>query len=319
MLFRATGQNSILFDPGMDEEVNIVHQYLNAVGFSNIKNKKELANIIKQVITEATIKNYIQTDRNSVICEYVKYFTPSTGIAVRGEFDEDNDLMLDFYYPICKAYNVSTDEDINIERYAAHEYFAGVCDDPRIGVTLIFDIQNTVDLMKRISVKADNPKDQEDKMSVSLSGLSVYGMVMLPIKKDKEEKAKTEKNASNRNKLLMAARNGDENAIESLTLDDIDTYAQLSKKIRNEDVYTLVESYFMPYGVECDQYSIMAEIENYSVETNEQTGEEIYILMLNFNGISFNVSINRKDLLGEPMAGRRFKGTVLMQGKLEEI
>ena len=46
------------------------------------------------------------------------------------------------------------------------------------------------------------------------------------------EKAKREKNATNRNKLLMAARNGDENAIESLTLDDIDTYAQLSKKIR---------------------------------------------------------------------------------------
>jgi hypothetical protein len=146
--------------------------------------------------------------------------------------------------------------------------------------------------------------------------MSINGMVMLPIKKDKKEKLKTEKNASNRHKLLMAARNGDENAIESLTLDDIDTYAQLSKKIRNEDVYTLVESYFMPYGVECDLYSIMGEIEDYAIEINPYSGEEIYILSINYNGMAMNISINKKDLLGEPMVGRRFKGTVLMQGRV---
>ena len=142
-------------------------------------------------------------------------------------------------------------------------------------------------------------------------------MIMLPIKKDKKEKLKTEKNASNRNKLLMAARNGDESAIESLTLDDIDTYAQLSKKIRNEDVYSLVESYFMPYGVECNLYSIMGEITDFTTEKNSRTEEELYILTLDYNGMAMNISINKKDLMGEPMAGRRFKGTVLMQGEIE--
>ena len=127
---------------------------------------------------------------------------------------------------------------------------------------------------------AEDSKDMEEKASVEFAGLSVNGMIMLPIKKDVGEKAKREKNATNRNKLLMAARNGDENAIESLTLDDIDTYAQLSKKIRSEDVYSLVDSYFMPYGVECDLYSIMAEIVDYSLEKNEVSGEDIIILSL---------------------------------------
>ncbi len=290
-----------------------MHQYLSAVGFSNLTTKKELMEIVKTVITEPSNKNFIETDRNSVICEYIKYFTPTTGFVVRGEFDSENELTLDFYYPLCKAYNVSTTESIAIERYAANEYFAGICDDPRIGVSLIFDIQNSVDVMRRF---ADNTEDMEEKASVNFSGMSIRGMIMLPIKKDVSEKAKTEKNTSNRNKLLMAARNGDEEAIESLTLEDIDLYTQISKKIRSEDVYSIVDSYFMPYGVECDQYSIMAEITEYAMETNSCSGEEIYILTLDYNGMAINISINKKDLLGEPMVGRRFKGNILLQGRV---
>lgn len=290
-----------------------MHQYLGAVGFGSINSKKEFMEVIKKVIMEPSDRTFIETEHNSVICEYVKFFTPTTGLVVRGEFDNDNDLSLDFYYPVCKAYNVSTNESIGIERYASNEYFAGICDDPRIGVTLIFDIQNSVDVMRKF---AENTEDMEEKAAVNLSGLSVNGMVMLPIKKDDTEKAKNEKNTSNRNKLLMAARNGDEKAIESLTLEDIDTYTQISKKIRSEDIYSIVDSYFMPYGVECDQYSIMCEIKEYSAEKNPYTDEDIYILTLDYNGMAMNISINKKDLLGEPMVGRRFKGTVLMQGKV---
>ena len=35
------------------------------------------------------------------------------------------------------------------------------------------------------------------------------------------------------------------------------------------------------------------------------------------NDLTFDVCINRKDLLGEPEVGRRFKGTVWMQGSVE--
>ncbi len=290
-----------------------MHQYLNAVGFRELKNKKELLELIKSVIKEPSNREFIETDKKSVICEYTKYFSPTTGITVRGEIDENNELTLDFYYPVCRPLSISTNENIGIERFASNEYFAGICDDPRIGVTLIFDIPNSVDVMKRF---AQDNGDMEEKATVEFAGLSINGMIMLPIKKDVGEKAKREKNATNRNKLLMAARNGDENAIESLTLDDIDTYAQLSKKIRSEDVYSLVDSYFMPYGVECDLYSIMAEIVDYSIEKNEVSGEEIIILSLDYNGMALNICINRKDLLGEPMIGRRFKGTVLIQGKV---
>mgnify|MGYP002508965657 CR=1 FL=1 len=57
-----------------------------------------------------------------------------------------------------------------------------------------------------------------------------------------------------RNQLIAAARKGDEDAIESLTLEDMDIYSTISKKILTEDVFSLVDTYFMPYGVETAIY-----------------------------------------------------------------
>ena len=62
--------------------------------------------------------------------------------------------------------------------------------------------------------------------------------------------------------MLQAARDGDEDAIENLTLEDMDTYTMISKRIENEDILSIVMSHFMPCGVECDQYNVMGDILN---------------------------------------------------------
>lgn len=107
---------------------------------------------------------------------------------------------------------------------------------------------------------------------------------------------------------------GNEEAIESLTLEDMDTYTTISRKIHKEDVFSLVDTYFMPYGVECDQYSILGEIIDVREEVNRITGEQLVIMSLECNELTFDVCINRKDLYGEPAVGRRFKGVIWLQG-----
>ena len=125
---------------------------------------------------------------------------------------------------------------------------------------------------------------------------------------------RNKKSSITRARLLNAARKGDEEAIESLTLDDMDTYTAISKKIQKEDVFSLVDTSFMPYGVECDHYSILAEIIDYSKIKNKITGEKIYLMTLNCNDMIFDMCINQDDLYGEPAVGRRFKGIIWMQG-----
>ena len=109
-----------------------------------------------------------------------------------------------------------------------------------------------------------------------------------------------EKVANERNQLLAQARMGDEDAIESLTLEDMDTYTTISRRIHKEDVFSLVDTYFMPYGVECDQYSILGEITECHTDTNRITDEEIIFMTLECNEIVLEVCINRYDLYGEP-------------------
>jgi len=152
--------------------------------------------------------------------------------------------------------------------------------------------------------------------TLTLSGLSVDGTIMMPIIKNEHDRSRVRKASSERNQLLWQARNGDEDAIESLTLEDMDTYTTISRKIHKEDVFSLVDTYFMPYGVECDQYSVLGEIMDVREERNRITGEELVIMTLECNELTLDVCINREDLYGEPAVGRRFKGVIWLQGHI---
>lgn len=289
-----------------------MHQYLRAIGFSEINHKKQLKIILDQVVSNATEKSFVEVSPDCVIAQYNMEFADAIGLSVRGDFDSDNVFTYEFCYPYCKGIHISTEEDVTVERHAEKETYAGVCDDIRVGVSLIFYLQNVLEYLKE--KEAGNIPKQNT--SVTLSGLSLQGKIMLPINKNEKEKQKVQKAANNRKHLIAAARQGDEEAIQSLTLEDIDTYTTISRKILKEDIFSLVDSYFMPYGVECDQYSILGEIEDFELVENSLTGEEVYIITLNCNELLFDICINKQDILGEPQIGRRFKGTVWLQGKI---
>ena len=86
--------------------------------------------------------------------------------------------------------------------------------------------------------------------SVTLSGLARTGTILLPVWKSEGQEIQNRMDAANRGRLIAAAKNGDEEAMESLTIEDMDTYAMISKRIENEDIYSIVDTYFMPYGME---------------------------------------------------------------------
>ncbi len=152
---------------------------------------------------------------------------------------------------------------------------------------------------------------------ITLSGLAEEGTILLPIKKDKRQMIQNKKETIERNKLIADARAGDEEAIETLTMKDIDIYSTISKKIMSEDVLTLVDTYVMPFGLECDRYSVMGEILDINEKKNDLSGETVLIMTLNCNDLVFDICVNKKDLTGEPMIGRRFKGNIWLTGKID--
>ena len=196
------------------------------------------------------------------------------------------------------------------ERHEAREEYAGVWDDIKMGISMRFYLLNMITYVKEQSSGLLPSRGT----SLSLSGLALQGSIMMPIKKDEEQKKKVKIDSLNRTNLITAARKGDEEAIETLTLEEMDMYSTISKKIQKEDVFSIVDTYFMPYGVECDHYSILGEITDYKKVTNKLTEEEIYLLTICCNELTFDVSINIIDLFGEPEIGRRFKGIIWLQG-----
>ena len=205
-----------------------MHQYLRAVGFSQIETKKQLRELLYNVIEGCDTINNIETDRDSVIIEYTKQFAGPCGICIRGEMEEDKNLILDFYYPFLNPSAVSTDEEITVERHAAKESFAVMCEDIRVGASIIFYLINGMDYMKSY---AKHTFDRQGNV-IHLAGLSTNGTILLPIKKNAKELQKVKQVSNDRIQKIMAAREGDEEAMESLTLDDIDMYSAISKRIR---------------------------------------------------------------------------------------
>ena len=289
-----------------------MHSYLRAVGFSEIKKRKQIEEIIQDVIETYDEKNVVEDYEDGVFAELSKNYGCDCGITVCGQYDENNEFHVEYYFPFFRGTGITTDENVVVERHAARQSFAGACDDLRIGVTLIFYLQNAAEYMMESRKKVVS----ENRKALTISGLAREGMILLPLQKDKEAARAERELAKNRSSLIAAARDGDEDAMESLTMEDMDTYSMISQRIVREDVFSIVDSYFMPYGIECDQYNVMGEILDFMEFKNILTGEEIYQLTLESNDVQFDVCINKKDLLGEPQAGRRFKGIIWLQGQL---
>lgn len=298
-----------------------MHKYLRAIGFSSIQKRKDYERLIRFCAQDATDRAYTskspvfstsETDEDSMIAVFCKDFAEGVGLAVCGEYDEQNHFSYDYCFPYLCGDNIASYEDITVERHADKESYAGVCDDAKVGITLIFYLQNMIPYLK-----AKNSGELPlSGTSLTLSALSCKGSIMMPLKKDERDIKRTQKAANSRSRLIEAAKRGDESAIESLTLEDMDMYTSISKQIHQNDIYTIVDTYFMPYGVECDQYSIMGEILSCELIKNNVTNEQIYKMQLLCNDLTFSMCINKLDLYGEPLPGRRFKGVIWLQGKI---
>lgn len=286
-----------------------MHKFLRTIGFSEI-NKKELDMLIQKIINKPEKIKVTKDSDGNEFAELSCDVAPNMGITIRGVYNDDDCFDMDYYYPYFTGTDKSIDQIIDIERHSDKEAYAGVCEDPNIGVTLVFYLQNVCDYL----AERQYSKSAVQLKGAVLSGLSVDGCVLLPLE---EKKVKTTNvNEKDRSQLVAEAREGNEDAIENLTLDDIDMYSLLSKRMMKEDILSIVKTYFMPYGIESDQYSVLGNILDVVEEKNIITNENIYCIKVSCNDIIFNVSINKKDLIGEPMVGRRFKGNIWMQGSI---
>ena len=275
-----------------------------------MQDRRKLRRLINGIVVDSDRREYTTNEEDIIIAEFSKDFAENMGIAVCGEFDEEDKFSYEYYFPYLRPTNVTSTEEICVERHGCQESYVGICDETRVGVSLIFYVQNMIPYIKLKEITKHPLKNA----SLSLSALSLNGTILMPIYKNEMVTANIARDTQKRNILINAARNGDTEAMEALALKDMDIYTNVSRKMLKEDIYSLVDTFFMPYGVECDHFAIMAEILECELVKNRITDEEIYRMTVNCNDMIFDLCINKQDLLGEPEVGRRFKGSIWVQG-----
>ena len=289
-----------------------MHSFLKAIGFSKINNRLEVEQLIHKVIEEASQKHLLSMEDNTTLAELSLEFAPEVGITVRGEFDLNKNFHLEHYFPYYRGQNISVREHTYISKRVDTDAYTGMCDDYRLGVSLIFYLQNSIDYLHM-------KRDVNGSMvyAVSLVGLASEGKILLPVEKTEQSEKAGKADLRHRNQLIAEAKKGNQEAIDSLTIDDIDLYAMVSKRIKKEDVYSIVDTSFIPYGTESDNYTVLCNILDVRELTNQLSGEQLYLLSVECNNLCFEVCINKENLIGEPSVGRRFRGTIWMQGNVD--
>ena len=287
-----------------------MHSYLRAIGFSKYKSRRQLEQVYASTLRAPNRKIITTISVDTSLLQYEKDFGPSMGIALVGEYDIEGNLSIEHYYPYLKGDTYAEYERITIEKQTDKESYAGICEDYHLGTTLIFYVINTADYAKSKWFNYSNRGFSQ----VKFSGLSIQGTILLGVNKNRQQ-IKNEMNQKiNRNNLLAAARNGDTEALENLTIEEMDTYTLVNARMKSEDLLSIVSTSFMPCGVECDHYMIIGNIIKVTEIINQLTEEKVFNLLVEVNDIVINVGINSLDLQGEPKEGRRFRGEIWLQG-----
>lgn len=318
-----------------------MHKYLRAVGFSNFEKKSQVDEFFKENLKDENLISTFQTMDMRLCGQYNIVVCNGAGISVIGEQEKNSIAEIDFYYPYLKGYDYTLIEECAIERHSDKESYAGIIDDYRIGIALIFHLTNgnvynsLIKKYKFSDIKIDR---------IFLSALSIEGKIILPV----DKKSNNVNEFADKSKLNQSFGDEEEDdefdefdakPVTEKMIDDINDFSEgLDKKeisigigiklprnfvssqemrLKNEDLYSIVETSLVPHGIECDKYQIVAEILSVTEKVNTFTNEKLYEMRVSTMGLQFNLMINEKDLEGEPLPGRRFRGVIWLLGEIE--
>lgn len=234
------------------------------------------------------------------------------GLMVIGEADASGELNPDTLMPYLRGGVTSSDARISYEKKAGMAGYSGMCEDNRFGMALIFTVSNPQDVLR---AEQDYLLKEAPFSKVALSILLSEGTVLLPLAS--ADKVPVRKTESLKERMEDAIAN-DPEALERLAREELVRFEKAMKKVQETDIFSVVDNFFMPHGMESDQYYFMGVILSKKLFVNELTDEHFYRMVIDCNGVEFTIAVNQKDLEGEPTAGYRLKGRGMLMGELKE-
>jgi len=289
-----------------------MHDFLRAIGFRNIKTEKDFNPILNDAAQDNDNREIVLKSDDCYVCRITKYYSEDAkiGLEIYGEYIEDDVFRMEYYHPFFNSDCVSAKEPVELQRHAATNSYAGICDDDRLDISIIFYL-NEAGLNRK---SLFDERRFEDK-TIYFSALCKVGRVLLPVLPSlKGENSVVKDKVS---KFCAEAEIDSADFDEDMSDYIPDFLPDFEKRLKKDDVYTIVNTFLMPYGVETDQYMVLGEIDSVRTVKNNVSGENVYIIRLTARKIQMDICVNEGDVQGVPVPGRRFKGIIWLQGRIE--
>ena len=120
-----------------------MHKYLRAVGFYNILHKSEENDILKRMEEEYTTCSHYQDSFGEDQVEMDIALAPGAGVILRGTLDEQKKFHREFYFPYLQNEEKTVGSPSEIDRKLDKDAYSCMCDEARLGISLIFHLINS--------------------------------------------------------------------------------------------------------------------------------------------------------------------------------
>lgn len=144
--------------------------------------KSQLQQLLSSVQNFPDQVQKIRLDEESSLVVYTKEVAPGIGLMVCGEEDMQGSFQMEYYEPYINSNICSSKAECSIEKESARESYDGVCDDCRLGLNLIFSVNNFMEYRKYQALQGFFPTVTD----VCMSALCTQGKILLPILKRPE-------------------------------------------------------------------------------------------------------------------------------------
>ena len=172
-----------------------MHKFMRTVGFSMYQKKQDMAKLLKRLVKEAEMTGRLAEQEGSRFCELRTEVAPGMGVAMIGEMSPKGTFSREYYFPYVKNPDVSSEAECSIQRHTERETYAGLLDEYRVGISLIFYMENSMEYrMRRSARQPVQPK------GAALTGLAVQGKVLLPVNKTEKQAEDSRQAAKKRSK-----------------------------------------------------------------------------------------------------------------------
>lgn len=289
---------------------NVVETYMSAVGFRNIKKKKQWDALIDQILDEADKQYVANHDKDHVFIEYFKEYGEKMGVVLRGLLDNDKDIDFETCDPYFESKYIMDVSEVEVEQAEDDYFYYAISEEEHTGVEIVFQIQNIIEYLE---IQNDSQVFIE---GIKIVGLASKGTVILPVEKTEHEVEYENEQKEWRKELLKRVKEGDEEARKILEMEAEEAAEIMEERLQNEDFLSVIEGYFIPIDYLDATYSMLGIIKELNTIINEQTKEEVYWMLIETMGMEIEIAVNSNELIGTPLVGMRFMGICWMQGSI---